>query len=225
MREPKRLLSGSATDFERQLLQAVVGERPSPLLKARMQQGLGLAGAVTWAGGAKAAFGVVAKKVALVAAVGGAIAAAGAAAIIGLEPGTRAEASPVGIAAAPARADGDVLPEADAPEAATREVTAREVTAPESVDPRRLGSRGGVAPVAARAIDEAPSRVAEGQLREEIAALDAARAALQAGSVAGALAALDDYAQRFSGGILKREAEMLRRQALASRPAAGQRRR
>ncbi len=45
MREPKRLLAGDATSFERQLLSAVKNERPSPELALSMQQGLGLSGA------------------------------------------------------------------------------------------------------------------------------------------------------------------------------------
>jgi hypothetical protein len=45
VREPKRLLAGDATSFERQLLSAVKDERPSPELALKMQQALGLSGA------------------------------------------------------------------------------------------------------------------------------------------------------------------------------------
>ena len=63
MKEPKRLLSHGATDFERQLLRAVVSERPSALLRSRMQRGLGLVGPLAWASNVKAMFGTTASKV------------------------------------------------------------------------------------------------------------------------------------------------------------------
>jgi len=65
MKEPQRLLQEGATDFERQLLRAVAGERPSPRLQARMRRGLGLSGAVLWASNVKAMFATLAGKAAL----------------------------------------------------------------------------------------------------------------------------------------------------------------
>jgi hypothetical protein len=63
MKEPKRLLSHGATDFERQLLRAVANERPSALLRSRMQRGLGLVGPLAWASSVKAMVGSIASKV------------------------------------------------------------------------------------------------------------------------------------------------------------------
>lgn len=57
-------------------------------------------------------------------------------------------------------------------------------------------------------------------LTEEIALLDQARARLSSGNARGALATLNDHAQRFPGGRLALEAEVLRIDALAR---AGQR--
>jgi hypothetical protein len=64
MKEPKRLLSQGATDFERQLLRAVANERPSAVLRSRMQRGLGLVGPLAWASSVKAMAGNFASAVA-----------------------------------------------------------------------------------------------------------------------------------------------------------------
>jgi hypothetical protein len=59
-------------------------------------------------------------------------------------------------------------------------------------------------------------------LGAEIAALDAARAALRAHQPANALAALDSYAQRFPRGMLMPEASVVRIEALIARGDRGQ---
>lgn len=51
--DPKRLLSGDATEFERNLLDAVLRERPSPELQEGMRRALGLSEATTAAFAAK----------------------------------------------------------------------------------------------------------------------------------------------------------------------------
>jgi hypothetical protein len=55
----------------------------------------------------------------------------------------------------------------------------------------------------------------EGRLREEIALLDAVKAALQRGEREQARQSLDVYRERFPEGILRREANVLRRRATA----------
>lgn len=197
MREPKRLLSDGATDFERQLLNAVINERPSALMRSRMQQGLGLAGPITWAGNAKALFGALASKSGLAAAIGGVVAAGGLAAAVGLgrvpvDTGSDSSftvVAPVAPVAAPAPS---VAPFAPPP-------------APEEVQLAEIERNS--------------------QLREEIAVLDAARVAVQQGAAARALHVLSQYDERFPSGILSREANLLRRHAVTQKSARGRVRR
>src|SRR6185295_16088677 len=75
MKEPKPLLREGASDFERQLLGAVLRERPSPRLRARMRRTLGLTGPLAWAGRAQARLMGGAGKSALGVAVVGLVAA------------------------------------------------------------------------------------------------------------------------------------------------------
>lgn len=193
MREPKRLLSDGATDFERQLLNAVINERPSALMRSRMQQGLGLAGPITWVGNAKALLGSLASKSGLAAAIGGVVTAGGLAASVGLgrlpvDPGSDSSMAPAAVVA---------------PVAAVPSV---------------------VAPVAApSALEAETAQMAEhernSQLREEIALLDSARVALQQGAAARALEVLSGYDESFARGLLSREANLLRRRAVAQQSA------
>lgn len=219
MKEPRRLLSQGATDFERQLLRAAVSERPSAPLRSRMQRGLGLVGPLAWASNAKAALGQLAAKLTPGLLVGGVVAAA---AVTG--------------AALWARDSGEVvhLPAA----APSAEVVAAEP--PAAVAPPALGapasSVGEAAALKAAALEapaaEAPALEApaldlpaaeaagddDSRLREEIALLDAARAALQRGDREGARASLRTYRERFPEGVLAREARVLRRRADGKRP-------
>jgi hypothetical protein len=180
MREPKRLLSEGATDFERQLLNAVINERPSALMRSRMQQGLGLAGPIAWAGNAKALLGSIATKGGLSAALGGVVAAGGLAAAVGLGPFSDEPGNDTGVAPAAIIAPA-VTPSPRAPDV--------------------------VAPVA---LPEVAELEHNSQLRAEIALLDSARVALQQGARARALGELSRYAERFPNGILSREANLLR---------------
>lgn len=54
MRDPKPLLDGEATDFERLLLESVVAERPSARASYQMQHNLGFSGPGVWLTGSKA---------------------------------------------------------------------------------------------------------------------------------------------------------------------------
>jgi hypothetical protein len=197
MKEPKRLLSHGATDFERQLLRAVASERPSALMRSRMQRSLGLVGPLAWASNVKAMFGSLGRKVTAGAAVAGVVVAGGVAAY-------------------------QLAPSVEGDEAAIVEAPAAEATVAQP-EPARAAepeaARG--AAVEAPAVDapaNAPAAVddaADGRLREEIALLDGIKAALQRGEREQARQSLDTYRERFPDGILRREANVLRRRAEA----------
>lgn len=192
MKEPKRLLARGATDFERQLLSSVMNERPSPLLRSRMQRGLGLVGPLAWASNVKAMFSSLGSQATVgVAALGvvaaGAIGAASLAPTSDIASSSREAVSESRVIAAPARA----VPEAP-PVLAT--------------SPAALEQ-----PVAD--VETLPAAAGSSQLRDEIALLDAARSALQKGSRKRALESLVEYQERFPDGILERESRLLRRHA------------
>ena len=75
MKEPKPLLREGASDFERQLLSAVMRERPSPQLRSRMRSALGLTGPIAWVSSAKAMLSALAGKGVSAVAVVGCVAA------------------------------------------------------------------------------------------------------------------------------------------------------
>jgi hypothetical protein len=215
MKEPKRLLSHGATDFERQLLRAVSSERPSALLRSRMQRGLGLVGPLAWASNVKAMFGTVTSRAMLGVAVVGVVVAGGFAAVRWLPSSTDGEAleaaparelqPPLGVSTDGVSSAGEqarVAPAAPEPTSAARSADLDEGTAAGNAPP---------------ALDD------DSRLREEIALLDAARAALQRADRDGARATLSAYRERFPSGILRREANVLwgRIEAKAERRSNG----
>jgi hypothetical protein len=206
MKEPKRLLSHGATDFERQLLRAVVSERPSALLRSRMQRGLGLVGPLAWASNVKAMFGTAASKVTGGVAVG--LVVAGGFAAVQLMSGPSAPPSSSAPTVAPAV-------EANPPEAVGTSHPASDpaakIAAGTENDAVKPGPEARALPVEAAVGQQAPAD--DGQLREEIALIDAARAALQRGDRQQARASLSSYRERFPDGVLSREANVLRRRA------------
>ncbi|MEY2931623.1 MAG: hypothetical protein RL033_2372 [Pseudomonadota bacterium] len=188
MKDLKPLLRDDASDFERQLLNAVRRERPSAQLQASMRGTLGLTGPVAWLGAVRAALSTGAGKSALGVAVVGLVAAGVfASGVVDLSDGSAAPQAPATALTAPA-APPPVLE-----------------AAPEIAQPITPAA----AEVAASDTEDASSR----QLREEILVLDQARGALQRGSRAVALRELDRYQERFPEGILSREATQLRQQA------------
>ena len=226
MKEPRRLLSHGATDFERQLLRAVVNERPSALLRSRMQRGLGLVGPLAWASTVKAMFGGAATKLAAVV-LGGALVVGGGAAVWlwpGSEPEPAAldarspaeEAAPVEaarvdsasatqpVAAPPALPALPEAPSSDAVSAAADSAEPGSAPAPAAAEPSAAEPAG---------VAELDGAGSDRQLREEIALIDAARAALQAGNRELARERLQVYGERFPEGILRREAKVLSRRA------------
>lgn len=215
MNEPKRLLTHGATDFERQLLKSVMNERPSALLRSRMQRGLGLIGPLAWASNVKAMLGTLTTKATVGVSMGGLVVAGGVAAggvaAASLVPGWLAE-----------RQMRDVPAESRPAEPARPKPAL--TTMPEGADDTAAAEL----PVQnVEALQEVEADVeANSQLREEIALLDRARVALQQGTRASAVDALDTYRERFPAGILGREAKILRQRA-AVKPArveSGQRR-
>jgi hypothetical protein len=192
MKEPKRLLSHGATDFERQLLRAVASERPSALLRSRMQRSLGLVGPLAWASNVKAMFGTLGKKVVVGTAAAGVVVAGGVAAYQLSGNAEREEAA-----------------QAVAPAVVTAPAPALAAPAePAPSEPLAPSPAAGSAPAL---VDDSE----EGRLREEIALLDAVKAALQRGEREQARQSLDVYRERFPDGILRREANVLRRRATA----------
>jgi hypothetical protein len=199
MREPKRLLADGATDFERRLLGAVVGERPSPMLRSRMRRGLGLVGPLAWASNVKAMFSSLTTKAAVGVAVGSIVTAGGIMTVVSLGAAGRAEG-------ARDRNDGPTL--------------VMEPAAPAAIEPMAPAPSSGAAssePSPSAAAAAPPSAIEtggeSGRLRAEIAALDSVRSALRQGARARAMAALNAYAQEFPAGVLRQEAAMLRQQA------------
>jgi hypothetical protein len=234
MKEPKRLLSHGATDFERQLLRAVVSERPSALLRSRMQRGLGLVGPLAWASNVKALLGTVTSRATVGVAVVGVVVAGSFAAVRLLpnqgsndpapaeapQPTASAVASPTNRAPA-ASAPAALSPAAPSP-AALSPAALPPAALPPSVVPAGEPSASApsgassstAAPNEARPAPAAPSVPStnaddDSRLREEIALLDTARAALQRADREGARSTLRAYRERFPNGILRREAKVL----------------
>ena len=202
----KTLLSSDATDFERQLLGAAAGERPSPELQLRMQQAIGLvpvalqgpdagpdasiagpevrsgthvavkAAASKWAGGT---------WLKVVLGVAGAGLVAGGLAIRSSEPAPRT-AAPLTRASAPAPEQPAQAAPVEAP--APRAVVSPAVVSPAVVSPAAMSR----------------------ELREEIDLLDRVRTALDQRDARAASALLESYATRFPEGRLAREATVLR---------------
>ena len=218
MKEPKRLLSQGATDFERQLLRAVVNERPSALLRSRMQRGLGLVGPLAWASTVKAMLGSAAGKVTGLVAVGVLVAAGFTA--LKLVPARDTEATPVpatNVAAPPPARVSEPSVTAPAAEPAVAEVPPSGTSTADGAEvaeaaPPSADAVPDVAPTAEAAADEDDRR-----LREESALLDAARSALERGDREAARGSLRTYRERFPTGVLAREANVLRRRAEPAR--------
>jgi hypothetical protein len=167
-------------------------------MRSRMQRSLGLVGPLAWASNVKAMFGSLGRKVTAGAAVAGVVVAGGVAAYQ-LSPG----------------ADGDeALPSAPAvvEAAPAAPVVAEPEPAPaEAAEPQAVEAPADVGASAPAAVDDS----ADGRLREEIALLDGVKAALQRGEREQARQSLDTYRERFPDGILRREANVLRRRAEA----------
>jgi hypothetical protein len=205
VKDLKTLLSSDATDFERQLLGAAAGERPSPALQLRMQQAIGL-GPVALQGpepGRDASIGgpeVSGPRLAVKAATskwaGGTwlkvVLGVGAAGFVagGLALRSR-EPAPLTRAPTPTGTPVPERPALLAPEAAPVEAAPVEAATP-------------------NAPSAATSPEVSRELREEIDLLDRVRTALNQRDARAASTLLESYTTRFPEGRLAREATVLR---------------
>ena len=185
MNDPKRLLDGDGTAFERALLGAIAGERPSRDLHRKMRLGIGLVGVGAVAKAASASWNQIALAGAVVVGLvtGGAVIAKRVTKVEGPAPIVAAAPAPV----APKPAAVEPIP-----------VTVPE--APKAAEPEPVRRNAKVAPVA--------------DIREEIRLLDQARSAVRSGNNAQALRALAKYDQKFPRGQFRQEAQVLRMEAL-----------
>jgi hypothetical protein len=227
MKDPERLLNVGATDEERLLLAAGVGEQPPAEGPERLRVLLGLSGALLASGAVAASANSLPPAAAAANAVltTGKTAALGAtlkvstaklvlpwlvlaltgAGILGsvfvLEQrrsqGTRVQ-QPRLVAPTPVLPAPVLAP--DRQEPALRDATPNEQPHDDSEPP-------------ARALPKSAPKLAQ-SIARETADLDAARAALRAGSVPRALQELDRYARRHPRGVLRQEASVLRIEAL-----------
>jgi hypothetical protein len=190
----KTLLSSDATDFERQLLGAVAGERPSPELRLRMEQAIGL--------GPVALQGPDARP----------DASTGGTEISGTHLAVKSAAGKwaggtwlkvvLGVGAAAGLVASGLALRSGEPAPRTAEPLTRALT-PASEQPARAAPVEAPAPLA-------PSSDMSRELREEIDLLDRVRTALDQRDARAASALLDSYATRFPDGRLAREANVLR---------------
>jgi hypothetical protein len=192
MRDPKRLLEGAGTVFERALLGAISADRPSHDLHRKMRLGIGLVGAGAVAKAASASF----HKLALVGVVAVGLVTGGATLLKRERDATRAMPA---VAPPPA------------PPSAPREPVGLE---PVSVPSATAGA------TEPEVVQRAPSvrrdaKAAAGDIRDEIRLLDQARSAVRSGASARALRLLSSYEQRFPRGQFRQEVQVLRMEALA----------
>ena len=199
---PDRLLAGGATDFERRVLEIAQEQRPSPAASARMAKALGLTSAF-------AASAATAKTLAADAAAAKATAAAGASTIW-----PWISAGVLGLVVA-----GAVVGTRARHAAPTRDVAPRSVTAsaPPVAEPPR--------PNEASTDPEAPSSIpgpdrrsrglaSTSELRDQIAFIDLARAALATDNGRRALTVLRRYQEKYPTGSFGPEAGALTIEAL-----------
>jgi len=206
--DPERLLEGGGSDLERCLIGAIAGERPSPELRDRMAQALGipLAAAGLAATVAASQTAATAKTAAGIGAGAGGTAPlawisvgvvslvlAGAIVGVGVWKDAPAKSLPAPVTPAPL----PVLPPAQ-PELGLSPVVEMPLNASAPLAQPRSRS-------AATARD----------LRKQIALIDAARAAISASAGERALDLLRQYQEKYQGGTFVPEAAALKIEALA----------
>jgi hypothetical protein len=200
---PDRLLDGEATDFERRVLLAAREKGPPPASSARLAKALGL----TAAGVGTA---VAAKAVALESVAAKATSAAGATAAPWVSIGV------VGLAVAGAIVGARAWqaahhPPAPVPPAVSAPVPPAPVIAPPAAPPVHAGEPPrGPGAASRRSRPSAPS----GDLRGEIAFIDAARAAVAGNANARALEILRAYQNKYPSGSFRPEASAIEIEAL-----------
>lgn len=199
---PERLLASDATDFERRVLEAALRNKPSPAASARMARALGV---TTTAVGVIAA----AKTLAADTAVAKVTAAAGTGVVspwvsigvlglvvAGTVVGARAvRHTPASHPTPPAVTAPVALP---SPETADRPADVVVEPAPRVVVPSQRGR----------------AAMASGDLRDQVAFIDAARTAMSAGDDRRALEMLRRYQDKYPAGSFRPEAIALKVEVL-----------
>lgn len=210
--DPERLLEGGGSDLERCLIGAIAGERPSPELRDRMAQALGvpLAGAGLAASVAASQAAATAKTVAGIGAGAGGMAPlawisvgvvslvlAGAIVGVGVWKHAPAKSLPAPVTPAPLPVQPPAQPEPD----------------PSPVVEMPLNASAPLAQPRSRSA--ATARDLARDLRKQIALIDAARAAISASAGERALDLLRQYQEKYQGGTFAPEAAALKIEALA----------
>jgi hypothetical protein len=201
---PERLCASDATDLERRLLEWAARDKPSPELSQRMARAIGISAAPI-AGGIAKPSAVRTRPPWHWISVGVATAAvSGVVAAIGAVGG-------FGSAVAPSRAVTPLGQSFQVVDAGSSEAPAPSV----AVQPLpRIPS----APVLTRVSTERPLD----DIADQIALLDAARAALAAGSAERALVNLEQYQRRYPAGSFRPEATALRIEGLVKLGRTGE---
>jgi TolA-binding protein len=194
MKDPKRLLDGDGTAFERALLGAIATERPSRDLHRNMRLGIGLVGLGAVAKAASASWNQIAMAGVVVVGLvtGGTIVAKRQAEATAPLVQNVAAPAPVDPVAPPKPANLEPVPPA-----------AEVIPLPE---PRQ--------PDVVRVAPRRDAKPAMSDIREEIRLLDQARSAVRSGASAQALRTLAKYEQKFPRGQFRQEVSVLRMEAL-----------
>jgi hypothetical protein len=206
---PERLRTAESTDFERRLLEAASRERPSRELCERMAQAIGvspppIAPPDSMAPGASVATPGAALGIrALLPWVSGTVVLAIAAgAIVAARTSTSTSSAPqAGSASAPLRAPVPVPVPSPPP-------------APIAVPPEASGESSSSTTAAAPAHPGRRASATAADLRDQIALIDAARAAVSAGAGDRALEILRKYQGKYAAGSFRPEATALKIEAL-----------
>jgi len=201
MTDPTRLLqSADSTDLEKELLRSWESERPSEGARDRALATLGLA---TVGAGAAASIAPKAASLGWTAIVKwlglGFVALGAAGAGVSMLSHRHTEAS----------VSGPHAPVQVAAPKASAELTAAAATQVDPIEPAPAPTTPSVPRPVTRS-----ARPASSSLADQVAELDRARAALDAGDTARTLRIVDAYAAAYPGGALTQEAELLRVDAL-----------
>lgn len=216
MNEPKRLIEGGGDRLGVAALRAARRDGPPAGSKQRALAALGVAGAATVAGSVgKAAVVPFALGPWALSALGVGVVSAGVAISVALSSPAPGIASPPTAPPPSAALAPPGAPRAAVAEAPTHAPPPEASSAPPA-EVAPIPTPATAAPASPR-VAPTSSEARRATLADEVAALDAARAALASRDGAGALRALDRYAADFPRGFLGQEATVLRVEALAAR--------
>ena len=207
---PDRLIAGDATDFERRVLDSALEKRPSAAASARMARALGVT--VTSLGTAATAKALAAGATSKATSAGAATMVSTAlpwlaVGVLGVVSGGAVVGVRARYAAAPAAASPVPAP-VIAPLVAPDPVAG-------ALDPASSGTRDSNLPASpGRTIRRNAVVATSGDLRDEIALLDSARAALSGGDGRRALEIVRRYEGRYASGTFRPEAGAIKIEAL-----------